>query len=47
MSKQLNKKNKELASDLSEIWKQIDNIDYQIQTLINDRARCAQKVGLS
>ena len=47
MSKQLNKKNKELASDLSKIRKQIDSIDYQIQTLINDRARCAQKVGLS
>ena len=37
MSKKLNKKNQELASDLSGIRKRIDNIDHQIQTLINDR----------
>lgn len=35
------------APDLASIRKQIDAIDERIQTLINDRARLAQVVGLS
>ena len=35
----------EKAPDLGEIRKRIDDIDTQIQTLINERARFAQEVG--
>ena len=39
--------NDENTLDLSSIRKRIDAVDEQIQTLINERARYAQKVGIS
>ena len=35
------------APDLSEIRKRIDEVDQKIQSLINERARFAQEVGVS
>ena len=37
----------ESAADLSSIRDRIDEVDRQIQSLINERARFAQQVGLS
>ena len=41
------KNNPETALDLGSIRKRIDEVDRQIQTLINERARYAQQVGIS
>ncbi len=41
------RKQQDQAPDLDEIRSNIDSIDEQIQSLINERARLAQRVGLS
>jgi chorismate mutase/prephenate dehydratase len=41
------KNNPETALDLGSIRKRIDEVDRQIQSLINERARYAQQVGIS
>ena len=40
-------KKDQATSDLSEIRQRIDSVDRQIQSLINERARYAQQVGVS
>ena len=41
------KKQQGATTDLSEIRKRIDEVDQKIQSLINERARFAQQVGVS